>query len=262
MGEEPREQNMHTVMDALAELMKEQSYDYIIGITGFETVFCALMPVQQKWLRNLCKERFNDLVEIGSFVSFGISYYDSIIDTINVKKGGETDLDSWNLYGDEYSRLNEMLDTIASKLASRFDGISIPATLHGLAGKIENVTDYYGRTISHRAVAERAGLGWRGKNGLLINHRFGCAVRFASVAVTLPLDASEEVEYACGDCTACEDACTFIKHRVVLPDYRENCRRYIANLRKKGLKKDVCGKCIQACIRNGIHATSFELRAE
>ncbi|MHA1960657.1 MAG: hypothetical protein ACW99U_10515 [Candidatus Thorarchaeota archaeon] len=240
--------------------MKQHPYDHVFGATSFEPVFNALLPVQQDWLEQQCGERFPDLLVNGSFISVAISYQDSVIDRIDSKMNGQVSYESWNKYADEYTRLNGILDDISNDLANRFEGISVPATLHNLARTIEHVTDYYGQTISHRVVAELAGLGWRGKNGLVINERFGCAVRFTSVATTLPLGFANKVAKTCGNCTACEDACSFIKHREILPNYRENCRRFIANLRKRGLKRDVCGKCIQACIREGIYATKFELR--
>jgi epoxyqueuosine reductase len=260
MGAESRIVNIGRIVEYLDELMKQHPYDYVYGATSFESVFNILLPVQQNWLEQQCGERFQDLLVNGSFISVGVSYHDSVIDRIDSRMNGQTDFENWNIYADEYSSLNDILDDISNNLANRFDGISVPATLHDLARTIEHVTDYYGQTISHRVVAELAGLGWRGKNGLVINERFGCAVRFTSVATTLPLDFANKVPNSCGSCTACEDVCSFIKHRETLPDYRENCRRFIANLRKRGLKKDVCGKCIQACIREGIHASVFDLK--
>jgi epoxyqueuosine reductase QueG len=113
--------------------------------------------------------------------------------------------------------------------------------------------------ISHRVVAENAGRGWRGKNQLIIHDKYSCAIRFTSVIVSFPLIWSKKAESKCGTCTACEDVCGFIKYREVLPDYRENCRRYILFLKSKGIKKDICGKCIKACYQSSIFQDIFAL---
>ncbi|MBE0526667.1 MAG: hypothetical protein IH631_06965, partial [Candidatus Thorarchaeota archaeon] len=107
--------------------------------------------------------------------------------------------------------------------------------------------------------AENSGIGWRGKNQLIIHEKFSCAIRFASIITAMPLEHGEKKELMCCDCTACEDACGFIKHRDILPDYRENCHRYIQFLKSKGIEKDICGKCIKACYRSSIFKDHFSL---
>ncbi|MHA1936970.1 MAG: hypothetical protein ACW97O_02050 [Candidatus Thorarchaeota archaeon] len=188
-----------------------------------------------------------------------VAYNDSAIDAIYNTTQEGTDYELWDIYSREYSRLNRLLDQTVRAVADRFDGIPITATLHGLTDKVNHVTDYYGLTISHRVGAELAGLGWRGKNGLLINEKFSCAIRFASVITTHALAPGERIESQCGECHACEDVCTFIKNRETLPNYRENCRKYIVHLQSEGLTKEVCGKCIKACYRQGIFSEHFTL---
>ncbi len=144
-------------------------------------------------------------------------------------------------------------------IADHFNGIALTATIGGIIGEVSHVSDYFGMVVSHRAIAEQAGLGWRGKNQLIIHEKFSCAVRFASVIIPVSLEYGTPVGSRCGSCTACEDACTFIKNREKLTDYRENCRRYILFLKSKGLVKDVCGKCIKACRENGIFSSRFSL---
>jgi epoxyqueuosine reductase QueG len=122
---------------------------------------------------------------------------------------------------------------------------------------VEKVEDYYGKTISHRVVAEVAELGWRGKNELLVNQRLSCALRFASIVTCLPLPNGKKLNVSCGDCTACLDACAILKTKNKLPNYRANCLEHITKL---GLEKDVCGRCIKACYRQGKYAHKFKLR--
>ncbi len=62
--------------------------------------------------------------------------------------------------------------------------------------------------LMEREVAELAGLGWRGKNTLLLHRGLGSYFLLACVLVDidLPMDAPFEADH-CGTCTACLDAC-------------------------------------------------------
>ncbi|MEO9591613.1 tRNA epoxyqueuosine(34) reductase QueG [Rhodopirellula bahusiensis] len=62
--------------------------------------------------------------------------------------------------------------------------------------------------LMEREVAVLAGLGWRGKNTLLLNKQLGSYFFLACVLVDveLPIDQPHETSH-CGTCTACLDAC-------------------------------------------------------
>ncbi|MFW9800150.1 MAG: hypothetical protein ACFFD9_06930 [Candidatus Thorarchaeota archaeon] len=254
-----KERNADSLQQFFAEHLEKISCQGLQGVAEFRRVYEDLMPVQQDRLRSLAGPRLESLFDSGYLISIGIAYSGSIIDCINVADGRKVDYEKWNRYADEYHRLNGLLNAAAQLVADRFEGIPILATIEGVAAKVKHVTHYYPLTISHRVVAEHAGLGWRGKNGLLINGKYGCALRFASVITSLPLLHGSKMESRCGDCTACEDACTFIRYREQVKDYRENCRRYLVFLGSQGLKRDVCGKCIRACVQESILKDQFVL---
>jgi epoxyqueuosine reductase len=61
--------------------------------------------------------------------------------------------------------------------------------------------------VLERAWAARAGLGFVGKNGLLIVPGLGSMVLLGEVVTTLPLTPSVPMSERCGTCTRCLDAC-------------------------------------------------------
>lgn len=61
--------------------------------------------------------------------------------------------------------------------------------------------------VLERAWAARAGLGWIGKNSLLIHPEFGSWVFLSVIATTAALAADAPQKARCGGCTACLGAC-------------------------------------------------------
>lgn len=61
--------------------------------------------------------------------------------------------------------------------------------------------------LSDRAVAERAGIGWSGKNCAIITPEFGSYVYLGEIVTNLPFSPDTPMEDRCGSCTICVDAC-------------------------------------------------------
>ena len=61
--------------------------------------------------------------------------------------------------------------------------------------------------VHERAWAARSGLGWIGKNSLLLNRQQGSFFFLAELIIDLPLSAGGPAKDYCGTCTACLDAC-------------------------------------------------------
>lgn len=61
--------------------------------------------------------------------------------------------------------------------------------------------------LSDRAVAERAGIGFSGKNASIITEEFGSFVYLGEMITNIPFEPDEPVELSCGDCRICLDAC-------------------------------------------------------
>lgn len=61
--------------------------------------------------------------------------------------------------------------------------------------------------LSDAAVAERAGIGFSGKNTLIITPEFGSFVYLGELITNIPFIPDQPFEDNCGDCTICLDAC-------------------------------------------------------
>jgi len=71
--------------------------------------------------------------------------------------------------------------------------------------KIESMVDT--GVFSDRAVAERAGIGWSGKNCAIITPEFGSWVYLGEMLTNLPFSPDVPITESCGDCTLCIDSC-------------------------------------------------------
>lgn len=254
---ENKQKNLQIAESLFDSKLERIGYKGVIGVTGVKKVYYELMPIQRKKMREICNGELRNFIEKGSIICLGIVYPESVIDKIDARfEDGTIKKDDWNIYAKEYNKINKILSRISKDLSELFSGIAIPATIEGIAGKINNVEEYYAMTVSHRVVAENAGLGWRGKNELIVNSTFSCALRFASILTTLPFIHSRRVENLCGPCTACVEVCPFLRNRDKLENYREKCRLFINQL---DLDADVCGKCIRACYRHSIFSNKFKL---
>lgn len=61
--------------------------------------------------------------------------------------------------------------------------------------------------VMERAWAKRSGVGWVGKNSLLLNREMGSFIFLAEMIIDLELEYDSPVKDYCGSCTACMDAC-------------------------------------------------------
>ena len=119
---------------------------------------------------------------------------------------------------------------------------------------------YYTDTgpILERELAQRAGLGWIGKNSMLINPQMGSAFFLAEILLGIELEPDDAlITDHCGTCTRCLDACPT---QCILPNRTLDASRCISYLTIE-LKEDIpeelrplmqnwifgCDACQQAC---------------
>ena len=80
-------------------------------------------------------------------------------------------------------------------------------TLQDEIGGIDGRVFVDSAPVMERQWAERAGLGWLGKNALLLNRDMGSFFFIAELIIDLELDYDNPLGNYCGSCTRCIDAC-------------------------------------------------------
>jgi len=237
-----------SVKQWIREEILRRGFNGACGVAGFSDVYNNLMPVQRKEVERICGDNINVLLSRGSIISIAVYHTEDAIKSINVTKDGKVDYEKWNFYADEYNLVNIVLNDICAQLASVLDGVPLKATSE-LGKKVRSVEEYYPfAKISHRVVAEHAGIGARGKSELIVTKQNGPAVRFNSFFTPRELDRDKKVEDLCGDCRACLDSCRILMKKEELPNYRQQC---MLKINAMNLHYPVCGICVKACYENG-----------
>jgi len=76
-------------------------------------------------------------------------------------------------------------------------------------------------------LAEKSGLGWRGKHTLLINKEHGSWFFLGEIYINLPLPIDKKVENHCGTCASCMDVCPT---KAIVGPYKLDARKCISYL--------------------------------
>ncbi|MFZ5801446.1 MAG: hypothetical protein ACOY3D_08775 [Candidatus Omnitrophota bacterium] len=151
------------------------------------------------------------------------------------------------LYFHHYRTVNMFLDQAALRLTSLiqrkgFRALPIPAS---------QIVDWQKQTahLSHRQLGVLAGLGWIGRNNLLVNEKFGSQFRLVSILTDAPLAASKPVKKDCGECFACIAVCPAgaIKEKPRDFDHLK-CLALLKDFQKQHIVEQyICGICVKAC---------------
>lgn len=130
-----------------------------------------------------------------SIIAIAVAYPSKLQDPPKSEPGARRGIISRSAWGEDYhSVLRDRLKRLEAWLRERVPGF-----------RAESMVDT--GALSDRAVAERAGIGWSGKNCAIITPEWGSWVYLGEMITNLPLPPDTPVTESCGECTACIDAC-------------------------------------------------------
>jgi epoxyqueuosine reductase QueG len=153
-----------------------------------------------------------------------------------------------------YDIVNQRLDHLVSRLAGHLQRAGHRALPIPPSQTVD--TQALRGAFSNKLAARLAGLGWIGKNCLLVTPQAGTRVRWASVLTAAPLPPSGvPLDDGCGDCRECVDVCpvtaftgrAFREEEPRATRYDAHaCKAYLDEMEKvRGLP--VCGMCLYVC---------------
>jgi epoxyqueuosine reductase QueG len=179
----------------------------------------------------------NYCISIG--VPLSMAVMDTIIDRPNI------------IYKTHYQQVNHILNDIAFAMASEIEqlgGEALPIP----ASKILDWEKLRAH-LSHREIAYKAGLGWWGRNNLLVNEEYGSQVRLVTILTSLDLESDRPVDVDCGDCYTCLDVCPAGAIAEMREDFNLSaCYKKIQEFSKyRGYGHLICGICLQHCSGQG-----------
>ncbi|MDD5132734.1 MAG: hypothetical protein PHH44_08750 [bacterium] len=155
------------------------------------------------------------------------------------------------LYFNHYRQVNNFLDQSALKLAAfiqeeGYKAMPIPAS---------QVIDWQNQKghLSHKKMAAAAGLGWIGRNNLLVTPQYGAQVRLVTILTDMPLSTDRPLTDNCGACQACLATCPAkaIKEKPQDFDHQACFAALKEFQRKKYVPQYICGICVKACKGKG-----------
>lgn len=151
------------------------------------------------------------------------------------------------LYFHHYRTINMFLDQAALRVAQAvhrqgYRALPVPAS---------QILDWQKQRahLSHKELAARAGLGWIGRNNLLVHPRFGAQLRLVTVLTDLPLPADRPLAGGCGACRLCMKHCP----AQAIGERREDfnhlaCYDKLKEFQRKRLVDQyICGICVRHC---------------
>jgi epoxyqueuosine reductase QueG len=151
------------------------------------------------------------------------------------------------LYFYHYRIVNSLLDQAALKLSNMMQKKGFPA----LAIPSTQIIDWEKNSahLSHRKLGVLAGLGWIGRNNLLVNEKLGSQFRLVSVLTSMPLKADKPVKNNCGQCRLCVKMCPAGAIHETPEDFdTASCLGKLRSFQKqRQVEQYVCGICVNVC---------------
>ena len=199
-------------------------------------------------------------------ISIGVRVSDSVLKGVVI---GPT-----RHYLHHYKMLNLLLDQTALKLSlviqsKGYGALPIPAS---------QIIDWEKQTahLSHKMIALKAGIGWIGRNNLLVHPEFGSKIRLATILTDMPLETDKPIETnpplppfakgglggifekermefsgqdGCGNCRKCIEVCPVSAIGETHKQWNKTAclekLKYFAKAHNVG--QYICGLCVKVC---------------
>jgi len=103
--------------------------------------------------------------------------------------------------------------------------------------------------LSHKKIGYLAGLGWIGRNNLLVNRKLGSQFRLASILTDMPLKKDKPLKLDCGSCRLCLAVCPAQAIKESARDFdHHKCFEKLQEFQKQKLVDQyICGICVKVC---------------
>lgn len=151
-------------------------------------------------------------------------------------------------YDREYRKLNDELLHLVTSLEKSLREQNVPALAVHPSTTLDTV--HHRGLISHRALAQRAGLGVRGRNNLLVTVAYRSHIRLATLLTALEVPSAPPVvfPYPCWECDECHRACPVGALGDHPGDFRlDRCLTHLERVHRTELSPQICGICMAVC---------------
>ncbi len=193
------------------------------------------------------------LKRVDKAVALGVGLSEAVLsDIVNVPT---------RLYFHHYRTANAFLDQLAFKISGYIQkkgylAVPIPAS---------QILDWQRQSahLSHKKIGYLAGLGWIGRNNLLVNKNLGSQFRLVSILTNMPLKIDRPVKQSCDDCRLCIEICPCgaIKDNPADFDHLKCFEKLKEFQRQRLAEQYICGVCVNACGRSlSLKKTRFSNR--
>jgi epoxyqueuosine reductase len=154
------------------------------------------------------------------------------------------------LYSYHYRTLNSLLDQSALKTTLYIESQGYLA----LPIPTSQILDWKKQTghLSHKKMGVLAGLGWIGRNNMLVNPEFGSQFRLVTILTDMPLKIDQPSKDNCGVCHSCVKVCPAQAIKENCQDFDHiKCFDAIKGFQKLHLAEQyICGVCLNVCRGN------------
>jgi epoxyqueuosine reductase QueG len=166
----------------------------------------------------------------------------------------EIEQEPTKLYFHHYRTANMFCDQIGFAISQEIERQGYRA----LPIAASQITDWqYQRAhASHKKIGVLAGLGWIGRNNLLVSKKFGAQFRMATVLTDMPLVCDKPLlgsddASGCGTCRACVALCPAGAIGEGPGDFKHlACFEKLKDFQKQNIVGQfICGICVKACGR-------------